>query len=272
MSKFNLESAFSELSQQVASLTAKIIDQSATIEAQSKKLEDQQLAINNFSVIITEQKRVVEQLVAKVEERSGKREGDAPTVTTPRVSETAAAAAIQERAWLSPNITLRSHQTKKKAKPMTIEDVTQNPTGLQDMENKDASIPNNVANTSSGKWTLVSYQNKAKNGQLNNIQKGGNTQISSFQAVENKKFLHVWSLHPDTTEEAITEHVSKTCGSGDVKIQKITPKTKRDYSSFMIGVPELKFDTINNIVCWPVNTKFNEWVWFRDPRKTPKAN
>lgn len=86
--------------------------------------------------------------------------------------------------------------------------------------------------------------------------------------MENKKFLHVWSLRPDTTEEAIIEHVTKKCGSEDVKIQKIVPKTKRDYSSFMIGVPESNFDKINNIECWPVNTKFKDWVWFRDSKTT----
>lgn len=77
------------------------------------------------------------------------------------------------------------------------------------------------------------------------IHKGENMQISSIQAVQKKKFLHVWSLHPDTSEEAIIEHVKSICGTNDIKVDKIIPKTKRDYSSFMVGVPESLFDKIN---------------------------
>ncbi|KOB70723.1 putative RNA-directed DNA polymerase from transposon BS [Operophtera brumata] len=115
------------------------------------------------------------------------------------------------------------------------------------------------ANVASEKWTVVDYQKKANKVQLNAVQKGGNAQISTFQAIKKKKFLHVWSLHLDTTEEAITEHITTTCGSTDVKVEKIIPKTKRDYSSFMVGVPESDFGKINNVECWPLNANFNEW-------------
>lgn len=107
---------------------------------------------------------------------------------------------------------------------------------------------------------------------VNNVQKGGNSHISTLQAIEKKQFLHVWSLHPDTSEEAIIAHVSGICGSNDLKVEKIIPKTKRDYSSFMVGVPETQFAKINSVDSWPLNAQFNEWVWFRNSRKLSKSN
>lgn len=93
---------------------------------------------------------------------------------------------------------------------------------------------------------------------------GNSSNAMKIQATERKKHLHVWRLHPETTVEAMTDHISGICGSSvPVKIEKITHKTERDYSSFLIGVPETHFDTICQPEVWPKNAQFSEWTWFR---------
>lgn len=78
----------------------------------------------------------------------------------------------------------------------------------------------------------------------------------------------MWSLHPETLESDISEHVSIICDTTDVKVEKIIPKTKRDYSSFFIGVPESLYSKLCNAEVWPINTRFSEWRWFRPSRKS----
>lgn len=94
-----------------------------------------------------------------------------------------------------------------------------------------------------------------------NVKKGNNTNINTIKASERKKHLHVWRLQSETSTEALTDYVKSLCGS-DVVVQKINHKTKRDYSSFRITVPERMYDKICQPEVWPVNTEFTEWIWF----------
>lgn len=278
MSKFNVESAFVELSKKLSTLTAKIIAQSALIETQSKKIDDQQQAINNNSTIISEQMRVIHDLTAKVdkymESATSKCEKDVPahTPAVQRASETT----------IGTETTATSSQNKltDRARRATERSKSKGATMLHKRERFDTANPTDeVIKVDSPKnidlvdWKVVSNRKKTKKIQPSNtIQRGGNLQISAFQAIEKKKFLHVWSLHPVTSEETITEHVIKICNSKDVKVEKIIPKSKRDYSSFLIGVPESKFEIINSVENWPLNTQFNEWRWFRNPQKSSKGS
>lgn len=112
-----------------------------------------------------------------------------------------------------------------------------------------------VASKNVDVWTTVN--------RLSEVKKGENKAIKSIVAVERKKHLHVWFLHPDTTVEALTDHVKSVCKSSEVKVDKIKPKNKRDYSSFIIGVPESAYERISTGAVWPVNAEFGEWMWFR---------
>ncbi|KAJ8732412.1 hypothetical protein PYW07_015011 [Mythimna separata] len=114
-------------------------------------------------------------------------------------------------------------------------------------------------------WTTV--RNK-KSRQLKEVNVGTNKELTAIQATERKKHLHVWRLHPDTTLEAVTDHVKSICGPESVfKVDKIKHKTERDYSSFIIGVSEHCFAKLNQAESWPMNVEFNEWIWFRKSTK-----
>lgn len=261
MSKFNVETAFNEMGKKLATLTAKIAAQTALIEEQNKKIDAQNKCIENYSSAIIMQKEVISKLSTKIDEfmrvqpTSGKNEtGDC---NGSRQAQSARETAAEQASRLDS----MSERARRANKRTQNKDASTLP---EPNENKNENI-----NIEAEEWKIVGVSKKKKSdSNLNTIQKGGNSQISTLQAIEKKKFLHVWSLHPDTTEEAIFEHVTKICESKDVKVEKIIPKTLRDYSTFMIGVPESHFEKINKENSWPLNTQFNEWRWFRKSRKT----
>lgn len=119
-------------------------------------------------------------------------------------------------------------------------------------------------------WTTV--RNKKNNRQPKEVRLGTNTELKAIQVSDRKKYLHVWRLHPDTTLEAIAEHVKTVCGPDvQIKVDKIKHKVVRDYSSFVVGVPEKCFDKLNQTEIWPMNAEFSEWIWFRNSNRT-KSN
>lgn len=117
------------------------------------------------------------------------------------------------------------------------------------------------------KWTLV---NRKKNRYPNSeVRKGGSVGSTEIQGTERKKYLHVWRLQKETTVENLEKHVKTLYREAvPIKIEKIKHKTERDYASFIIGVPESKYEVLCQPESWAVNIEFCEWVWFR--RQTNK--
>jgi hypothetical protein len=112
-----------------------------------------------------------------------------------------------------------------------------------------------------GKWTTVMKKNRYPNKE---VRRGDNIINSEIQGTERKKFLHVWRLKKETTQENIEKHVRNICGQEvALKVDKIKHKTERDYASFIIGVPESQYEVLCQTDKWPLNIEFCEWVWFR---------
>lgn len=113
-----------------------------------------------------------------------------------------------------------------------------------------------------GKWSVVNRR-KTKF-PITEVKRGGSTKVIEIQGTERKKYLHVWRLQKDTTVESLEKYVSTLCGEGThIKTNKIKHKTERDYASFIIGVPESKYDILTQPENWAINIEFCEWVWFR---------
>lgn len=123
-------------------------------------------------------------------------------------------------------------------------------------ESKDETVPG------ASEWTMV--QRKKSKLKSKNVNRGQNASILDLQAMERKRHLHVWRLHPETTLEKLTAHVKNICGRDqNVRVEKIQHKTERDYSSFIIGVAEGVYEKLYKPEVWPVNAEFAEWIWFR---------
>ncbi|CAH2218045.1 jg13431, partial [Pararge aegeria aegeria] len=107
-----------------------------------------------------------------------------------------------------------------------------NPKNISQNSNQVIEGSNNTENDS---WIVI---NRRKSKYPNReVKKGGSTQTNEIEGTEKQKFLHVWRLRKDTTVESLEKYVRDSV-KVPVKIEKIKHKTERDYSSFIIGVPE----------------------------------
>jgi hypothetical protein len=114
-----------------------------------------------------------------------------------------------------------------------------------------------------GEWTEVNRNRRSKP-----IIRGGNSSIISLKAVERKKFLHVWRLDSSTTEDNLRDYLRNILDDdSEIIIEKLKPKTDREYSSFRIGVTVSNYDRLCVPEVWPVNVEVSEWIWFRRQSK-----
>lgn len=121
-----------------------------------------------------------------------------------------------------------------------------------------------VNSVSDNEW--IEVKNKRKP-----VRRGGNNSIATLKAVERRKFLHVWRLEKSTTEDQLREHIKLTLGEdSEVIVEKLKPRTDRDYASFKVGVTVSNFEKLCDPEVWPLNVEFSEWIWFRPSLKPDK--
>lgn len=107
-------------------------------------------------------------------------------------------------------------------------------------------------------------QSKAKTRRITPVSKGCNTSVLRIKAVERRKYFHVWRLLIDTSEQNLTEYVREILGAESyIKVDKISHKIVRGYSSFRICVSESNFEKLCDPSIWPKDAEFSEWVFFR---------
>lgn len=112
---------------------------------------------------------------------------------------------------------------------------------------------------------------KAKN--TTSINKGSNTSMLRIKAVERIKYLHVWRLHTDTTEDILSEYVREVVGDdSNISVNKIHHKTERRYSSFRIGVLEKNYVKLCDSNIWPKGAEYSEWMFFRKQTESQVGN
>lgn len=119
------------------------------------------------------------------------------------------------------------------------------------------------SNVEEREWTMVQKRRSI----LSEVKKGGNREVTKIQGTERKKFLHVWRLKKNTSCSEIEEHIkSQKIGCDSIKVEQVKMKSERDYSSFIIGVPESAYDKLCDPNIWPINVEFGEWIWFHKSR------
>lgn len=120
---------------------------------------------------------------------------------------------------------------------------------------KDSEIENKPVNT----WTEIKRIKKQ-----NPIKKGGNTSTLTLKAVERKKYLHVWRLAKDTTEDDLMQYIRNVLGDDtEITVEKVKQKIERNYASFKIGVTKCNYEKLCDAEVWPLNVEYCEWIWFR---------
>lgn len=120
--------------------------------------------------------------------------------------------------------------------------------------------------------TLSAYSNYTEvSTKTYSILKGSNTSILRIKAVERKKYLHIWRLLTETTEDNLIEYIRELLGKDCyIKVDKINHKSERGYSSFRICVSEDNYEKLCNPNIWPKDAEFSEWLFFRRATKKPQ--
>lgn len=166
----------------------------------------------------------------------------------------------------------KNANSQKPTKPQKVNKGGATKSVVLQVQADDTSPPTNQSNDKEqehSNWTTVKNKKSSRLSKIIGV--GRNTELKAIVATERRKYLHVWRLHPDTTSEALTDHVKNICGQDvSVEIDKITHKSERGYSSFRIGVPDRIYEELSNADNWPMNAEFNEWIWFR--RSTKKSS
>lgn len=172
----------------------------------------------------------------------------------PKPSTPSFANVVKEKQVVVKNVPVQECVATKTAKPVLDSERTSRNVAVIEKEELEKE----------GHWTTVARKkNRYSNSE---VKKGGNTSSTDIQGTEKKRFLHVWRLQKETTIESLEKHISKIYDEKvPVKIEKIKHKTERDYASFIIGVPESKYEKLCLPESWAVNIEFAEWVWFRRP-------
>lgn len=83
---------------------------------------------------------------------------------------------------------------------------------------------------------------------------------NELQAVESLKRIHLWSMKVETTADEVAGFMKRKNPSGQAhySVEKLELKHK-NYSSFVLTVPESCFDFFMNGLNWPKNVRINEW-------------
>lgn len=84
-----------------------------------------------------------------------------------------------------------------------------------------------------------------------------------LRAVEPRKLIFVFRLHPDVTEANISQYLQDNFNLSEVFVHRFTPKLsdnyKQDYSSFKIKVSVTMFDKLMAPTSWPAGVLVKEF-------------
>lgn len=95
----------------------------------------------------------------------------------------------------------------------------------------------------------------------------GNPATTSLKAVERRRFIHLWNMV--SGREDVKQHLAKICPSGECTVEEL--KSKGDYKSYKISIPEVHFEKCFVAEAWPDNARLKIWVPFRSQKPTVPA-
>lgn len=90
------------------------------------------------------------------------------------------------------------------------------------------------------------------------IIRGSGAPDKQLQSANIKKHIHVFYLHPSTTEHAVKDYINRKLPLCSASAVKIATRSK-SYSSFRVQVPSEYADQLLEPKLWPSGTAVNRW-------------
>lgn len=89
---------------------------------------------------------------------------------------------------------------------------------------------------------------------------GGTTGVV-LKAVERRQFLHLWNMVSSLDD--VRMYLKELCPTGTCTVEEL--KSKGDYKSYKIGVPDIHYEKCFAPDVWPDNARLKAWIPFRGP-------
>lgn len=122
----------------------------------------------------------------------------------------------------------------------------------------------NTSDSDESAWQVYSTKKQRKS--LRAIVQGSGQKHELLETVERTRKMHACFFKPETTPEMIEKYMKQFCDC-NVKADKL--KLKHNYyASFILSVPESKFEVFMASETWPEGTQVSEW--FRRAGRAPR--
>lgn len=122
---------------------------------------------------------------------------------------------------------------------------THNPTEASNIKRKITKVPENSSKA-----------------QFTSIRGTAGPDTTTLKAVDPRKYLHLWNMASETDE--VLAYMHKICSKETCSVEKL--KSRGNYKSYKIGIPEADFDKCLSPELWPTNARIKEWRPFRYSR------
>lgn len=87
---------------------------------------------------------------------------------------------------------------------------------------------------------------------------GSPTRVA-LKAVEPRKFMHLWNMVSGLDD--VKDYLKELCPAANCIVEEL--KTRGEYKSYKIGIPDVHFDRCFTAEVWPDNAMLKVWVPFR---------
>lgn len=133
------------------------------------------------------------------------------------------------------------------------------PTTHPCLDSEPPSEKNIIETVNEGNWKKVSRRPQKNNRRERAVIRGSGVFTCDLQTVERAKKIHACFFKPETSEETLKAFMEqKNPSNGYYEVKKMKLKHNH-YSSFMITVPETKYDFFMSAGNWPAGTEVSEW-------------
>lgn len=150
-----------------------------------------------------------------------------------------------------------SRPIHRSSTPISNDNAIESPS-LNEKHNDLGACNGNIDHTN-GEWhTVASKYQRRKRKPLRVVVKGTNNKNSDLQTVERSRKIHICFLKPDTTEESMVTHMNTLNADQSYKVEKLTLKHNY-YASFVLTVPNSKYDLFMTGHVWPEGVELSEW-------------
>lgn len=105
---------------------------------------------------------------------------------------------------------------------------------------------------------------KKKQKRPTSIRCTGGPSITALRAVESRKHIHLWNMV--SSAEEVKAYLEELCERHTCTVEEL--KSRGNYKSFKLGVPDAFYDKCLSADVWPDNARIKMWFFRRQPSKT----